>query len=74
MAPCYPIPYCVPEAGGSYILHNLNCKIVKQGKVVPVHVMKSCGEIVVLLLLILKSVLDGMLQLAQVPTVLTLEE
>jgi hypothetical protein len=54
----------VPEAGGSYILHNLNGKIVKQCKAVPVHVMKSCGEMVVLLLLILKLVLDGMLQLA----------
>ena len=63
-APCYPIPYCVPEAGGSYNLHKLTGKIVKQCKAIPVYVVKSCGEMVGLLLLFLTSVLDGMLQLA----------
>jgi hypothetical protein len=63
-APCYAIPSCVPEAGGSYNLYKLTGKILKQGKAVPVHVIKSYGEVVVLLLLFLTSVLDGVLQLA----------
>jgi hypothetical protein len=62
--PCFPIPYCVSEAGGSYNLHKLNGKTVKQRKAVTAHIMKLCAEMVVLLLLFLMSVLDGMLQLS----------
>lgn len=54
----------MPEAGDSYNLHKLTGKMVKRCKAVSGHIMKLCGEMMVMLLLFLMSVLDGMLKLS----------